>query len=1365
MIGRTVFLRILSILCVIALAGVIAGRSGARSGKLQSADKTDRMPEKLNESSGVTTRVSIDSYGAQGDNQSYRSSLSTTGRWVAFESSAGNLVPNDTNGVNDIFVHDQETYETTRVSISTFGVQGNSSSGHPSISGDGRFVAFESHANNLVPEDSNGRQDVFVHDRHSGITTRVSVDSSGAQGNWGSSTPSISGDGRFVAFESDDLVPGDTNSAGDIFVHDRTSGQTTRVSVTSAGGEAEADHGFFDPVISADGHHVTFWSYANYLVPGDSDGSADVFVHDMTTGNTDLVSFKPNGEQNGFFYAWFPSISGDGRYVAFRAHDSQLPDWGEEGIYLRDRLNGTTSLITESYGYVEEYWSPSISDDGMLIVIDGCGLRVYDRNSGETKTYLTESVGPSRCETVAISGDGQTLGFHSSADDLVPGDINGATDVFVHATGTVLGATICPKEVWEKQPLLLIHGWGDAETMEEDEHGFEQLKVYLQSNGWVEHCNLFFATGVSAGSGFANREANIKALNNNIKHAFWRMKLNNPAWNGHMDIIGHSYGGLNARFYLESYYHYSNRIDLGLAVDNLYTLGSPHGGVRTRDELYPAAKFIFGMHLFSPSEWISGLNLDQSRMSSYNDRNQGSQETCYRLIGGDFLQQPGLQEKVRAIYSLYKNETANDIGVSIRSSLVLSQDLNLWSKYPNVVAIETDDMHGFWDKLGWYDLSDISSYVRPSTTFAAYIEPIAAFPVQSTALNLARCTADRLAQRPMIRTNEEPQNTAQPVYLGGGSIPNNDNADIDAVVDWTGETSFYVIATNGILDMSLTYPLGSITTQQSTESDPNVEFGAFGSDDGGILVFSFTEVVPGNWTVHLDNAPETAVNYDAYLVPNTTLELSVAASEDKPVSMPQLISATLQDNGVPVSSASVTLDLFKPDGSSASVTMIDDGSLPDEAAGDGIYTAIYLGTDLVGSYAMLVRAQGTHNSQEFKRTVQGSFQVSPDSVVIDQVVGDSPIEMGDDGLHEYLEVDVSITATETLTVTLSAILQDNSGQLVDLANTTFATENGAQIVDLRFSGEKIRQTGIDGPFTVTDVQLIASEHQVLASELIGEYQTDPYDHTLFGLQYPPDMPWAPVPLHKAELVSKNCVLSWAGSDPNPYDTLTYDLYLDTTSPPEQQVAADIGETLYDPPSGLYPGTTYYWRLIAKDDRGGVTMGPVWSFTTITDPDPYQDIELEAGWNMISSFVEPASPAISDILSEIEEDFVLMKNGDGQVYWPALDIDNIVNWDTVDGYQIYMNSQNWLFIYGAAVDPAQATIDLLPGWSLVAYTLHIPLPVDQALDSVNGPLTLAKNGAGQVYWPAFSVNQISNMQPGEGYQLLLNSGGTLIYSIN
>jgi Tol biopolymer transport system component len=243
---------------------------------------------------------------------------------VAFESQADNLVAGDGNGTADVFVHDRQTGTTTRVSLHTDGTEGNGESHSPSISGDGRYIAYESFADNLVAGDGNSFWDIFVHDLQTGITTRVSLHSDGTtEGDGPSFDPSISSDGRYVAFESDadNLVVSDNGLYYDVYVHDRQTGTTTRVSKDLAGIQGNGHS--YSPSISADGRYVAFESFANNLVVGDGNVTADVFVHDRQTGATtrvsvDLDGVEGNGNSNN------PSISADGSFVTFQSDADNL---------------------------------------------------------------------------------------------------------------------------------------------------------------------------------------------------------------------------------------------------------------------------------------------------------------------------------------------------------------------------------------------------------------------------------------------------------------------------------------------------------------------------------------------------------------------------------------------------------------------------------------------------------------------------------------------------------------------------------------------------------------------------------------------------------------------------------------------------------------------------------------------------------------------------------------------------------------------------------------------------------------------------------------------------------------------------------
>ena len=404
----------------------------------------------------ITERVSISSSGDQGNALSWGPSISADERFVAFNSDASTLVDGDTNGYQDVFVHDRQTNATTRASVSTAGEQGDAGSQDPSISADGRYLAFFSYASNLVEGDTNGLQDVFVNDQQTGATTRVSVSSDGEQANSASGYPSISADGRYVAFASvaSNLVEGDTNNQQDIFVHDRQTGETTRVSINSAGeqGNNWSDH----PSITADGQHVTFTSPASNLVDGDTNGYWDVFVHGRQTGSTTRDSVSSSGEQgnNNCEYQRPPSISADGRYVSFRSYASNLVDGDTNGywdVFVHDRQTGSTTR--DSVSSIGEQgndnsFDPSISADGRYVVFmslasnlveedtnDNGDIFVRDRQTGATTRVSVNSdveQANNGSWDASISADGSDVAFASYASNLVAGDTNVVPDIFVH---------------------------------------------------------------------------------------------------------------------------------------------------------------------------------------------------------------------------------------------------------------------------------------------------------------------------------------------------------------------------------------------------------------------------------------------------------------------------------------------------------------------------------------------------------------------------------------------------------------------------------------------------------------------------------------------------------------------------------------------------------------------------------------------------------------------------------------------------------------------------------------------------------------------------------------------------------------------
>lgn len=329
--------------------------------------------------------------------------VSDDGRLIAFTTGRA-VVPSDTNNLSDVYVYDRLARSFERISVANDGAQVTGTSTSPSISPDGRYVAFVSSAPTLVAGDTNGRADVFVRDRVAHTTVRVSVAGDGAQATGASGTPSISDDGQRVAFLSNayDLVPDDANGAIDVFVRDLAAGTTVRASVSATG--QEADLPTTAATLSGDGKVVVFVSAATNLVTGDANGVDDVFARVLATGAIERLSVSSTGgEANGASRA--PSVSRDGRFVAFESQATSLLPVPSAiaRIYVRDRDHATT---TTPFSVSSTAWTaPSLSADGRYVAAyNGSYPYVADRLAGG----MSQLANTARTPTI-LSGNGRYI--------------------------------------------------------------------------------------------------------------------------------------------------------------------------------------------------------------------------------------------------------------------------------------------------------------------------------------------------------------------------------------------------------------------------------------------------------------------------------------------------------------------------------------------------------------------------------------------------------------------------------------------------------------------------------------------------------------------------------------------------------------------------------------------------------------------------------------------------------------------------------------------------------------------------------------------------------------------------------------------
>jgi Tol biopolymer transport system component len=402
-----------------------------------------------------TIRVSYTSTGGQPDGLSYLSASSSDGRYVAFTSTAPNMVPGDTNGRQDIFVRDRVAGTTTRASVSSQGAQGSGDSTQADISADGRYVVFSSDSSDLVPGDLSGQFDIFIRDRVAHTTRRLTVGVGGVEANGGSSEPAITPDGKYVAFISSasNLVADDTNGVDDIFVVTVATGAIVRASV-GVGGEADAQ--CFGAAISANGRYVAFATRADNLVSYDPGGFADVFVRDLQHNVTRRMSQNNNGtpgnDESGLNYV---AMSADARYVAFGSAAGNLVSGDTNGawdVFVRDRTAGTITRVSvgpngaQGNGNSGFLFNVSMSADGRYVAYSSIASNLVpgDTNASydvfvrdtvdgvTTRVSVSKSGGQSNSSSIdpALSSNGRHVSFTGYGSNLVPGDTNGYPDIF-----------------------------------------------------------------------------------------------------------------------------------------------------------------------------------------------------------------------------------------------------------------------------------------------------------------------------------------------------------------------------------------------------------------------------------------------------------------------------------------------------------------------------------------------------------------------------------------------------------------------------------------------------------------------------------------------------------------------------------------------------------------------------------------------------------------------------------------------------------------------------------------------------------------------------------------------------------------------
>jgi hypothetical protein len=411
----------------------------------------------------TTTRVSEDSAAMEANGFSFSTKASDDGRFVVFTTNATNLFAGDTNAVSDVVLKDRLTGALTCMSCTSAGAPSNGASSGGAISGDGQFVSFQSDATNLVTGDSNALTDVFVRNLATAAVELISKTAAGVQTNGNSGQSRLTTDGRYVIFGSTatNLVTGDTNGIGDIFLKDRQTGVVTRESVVTGGGEAFntlGGGGSISSAISGDGQYIAFTSGANTMAPGDTNNLIDFFVRDRSANTT--VRLTNTAGTTGSCSD--PAISKDGSMVGFTSSfaDLVVGDTNAAGdVFYRSRTGGTLARVTGPAGLQTDGASevPSFNATGTKLAFDSAATNLIATDTNALGDIFVTTLGaaPSTVRiSTATDGTQSALGsstfpwmaataedvvYSSSARNLIANDTNNVLDVFAFTPATMDG--------------------------------------------------------------------------------------------------------------------------------------------------------------------------------------------------------------------------------------------------------------------------------------------------------------------------------------------------------------------------------------------------------------------------------------------------------------------------------------------------------------------------------------------------------------------------------------------------------------------------------------------------------------------------------------------------------------------------------------------------------------------------------------------------------------------------------------------------------------------------------------------------------------------------------------------------------------
>jgi Leucine-rich repeat (LRR) protein len=682
----------------------------------------------------------------------------------------------------------------------------------------------------------------------------------------------------------------------------------------------------------------------------------------------------------------------------------------------------------------------------------------------------------------------------------------------VHGPGIICDHTPpphCQQANPHIQPLLLVTGWsGSRPSAAQD----DQLRFFfgddghLAPYGYVEGCNLFYANGTSPRHWLAD---NANVIRNNLCIAYPQVKAFNPDWNGRFDIIAHSYGGLRARAYLENPDLYGRHCAGGqneVYVDNLFTLGTPHGG-----EPYPSGfnydllpfAFIIGLEAAGGLQLPALAEMHPHTRDIQNLSSSQPADTCYYLLSGDARPQSSqFPWRLVALTTQFPKTylVANDLAVHRTSGDILSR-FPYTFRYPNTVSVYTPDLHGHApeERIGQHNLR---SFVNPNTTFAEEIWPSVGRRICSPS-TLAAATSPAEPTTPQLLVQQsQPQTTAgiPMMDIAAGSLDTNEMISGNFTLNGTGASQIMLSWVEGNLILSLVDPDGTPINPTTIETNPNVDYVSLNTGFGLMATYLITNTVNGVWQYTITSeALEQAVGYRLAALPPTPIAVSPSVPQWLLNNTPVAITATVNYSETePVTGGEVTARIQRPDGVIETISLYDDGEYDDGQVNSGVFGGVYTQTAAGGVYGMLVIATGIYNSETFTRTATAYFVIAPGGAALIGTYNDSGIDETGDGIYEWLELEAGIAVTEATTYTLSAELYAGETFIAHARHKMYL-DVGQQTIPVRFAGPAIFEAGLNGPYTIRNVILLEEAPLTLLIETDDNvHVTQAYRYTDFG---------------------------------------------------------------------------------------------------------------------------------------------------------------------------------------------------------------------------------------------------------------------------